>query len=322
MEWNKLNSKNNKIELSLSALMFFSPLIKSNLKDRNDISNEDKNFIRWFIRLWYLNIVLLIITIIFWIIYYKTTVSIFDTLCNITLIMLVIFLWIWSVYAIAEKPILKKNSPENGIWKDKLSLILNYIPLYNVYLWYNTHDFESTNIELKESLILWWLFSIISLLPIHTYIHVWFLIIILLFIVSRTVWLDFWEKYNNTIDKLFKKNPEELWWYIVWLLITPFNQLELNENIDTQKWKYSLIFKLDHKHILLEYIILLIISLWWLYRSIKNQNYMILIGIVLILGRYWLMIIKRKHVPHIPVLKELTHLFFRKKAQTWNTLWK
>lgn len=319
MEWKTLNSKNNKIELSLSALMFFSPLINNNIKDRQDITNDDKIFIKWFVRLWYLNIVLLLNTITLWVIYYNTTLPIFNTLCNISLIILIVFLWIWSLFAILEKPIVKSNYTDNEATVNKSNIMLNFVPLYNIYLWYQNHDFDNQHTELKESLILWWLFSIIALLPINKYIIISCLIIILLFLIARIVWLDFGEKYNNFVDNLFKKNPEEIWWYAAWLLKTPFVQWELKDIINEQKWKYSLIYKMDYKHILLEYIILAILILCGLYIWMKSKNGMILLWIILVIWRYGLMLIKWKHVPHIPVLREFTNLFFRKKIQSWDT---
>jgi hypothetical protein len=43
---NDKNTYNNKTELSLSALMFFSPLIQNQIKKRTDIDESDKNFIK------------------------------------------------------------------------------------------------------------------------------------------------------------------------------------------------------------------------------------------------------------------------------------
>jgi hypothetical protein len=37
---------NNKTELALSAVMFFSPLIQNQVNKRSDISKEEKNFVK------------------------------------------------------------------------------------------------------------------------------------------------------------------------------------------------------------------------------------------------------------------------------------
>ncbi len=43
---NNIDKKqNNKIELALASLMFFAPLVKKVLRSRNDVDNEDKNFV-------------------------------------------------------------------------------------------------------------------------------------------------------------------------------------------------------------------------------------------------------------------------------------
>ena len=42
----KQNTYSNKTELALSALMFFSPLIK-NLTKKKDINKSEQNFLKW-----------------------------------------------------------------------------------------------------------------------------------------------------------------------------------------------------------------------------------------------------------------------------------
>lgn len=59
--------KNSKIQLSLSSIMFFAPIIKKHIKEE-DISVEDKKFIEWYIKIWTLNLLLLWILILSWII--------------------------------------------------------------------------------------------------------------------------------------------------------------------------------------------------------------------------------------------------------------
>jgi hypothetical protein len=42
---NKIRTESNKIELSLSAIMFFSPLIQKMLKKNKNITQQDKDFV-------------------------------------------------------------------------------------------------------------------------------------------------------------------------------------------------------------------------------------------------------------------------------------
>lgn len=309
-------NKNNKIELALASLMFFAPLVKKVLKSRNDVDDEDKIFVLWFIKLWYVNIALLISAIIIEIIAYMASISILDTCGTVIIVILAISLLIESLLVITEKSIIKWNISESNIASDKTmvsQIILGYIPLYNVYLWYKMHNFDGENLYLKESLVVWWLFSILLLMTSNKYILIGYVIIILMTMMLNIFQVQLWQSIENFIKNLFVKNPEEIRWSIVGVLIAPFVSGSVAETISSQKWKYSLIFKLDHKQILLELILMIILWGFGIYMWIKAMNYTLIVWIILILARYLIMLIKWKHMPHIPVIREITNIFFISK---------
>jgi len=313
-------NKNNKIELALASLMFFAPFVKYNLKTREDISSLDKNFILWFIRLWYLNIFLLFLAIASQILYYVTNILFLNTCSTIIIIVLAVLLLIWSIFVLTEKSIVKANVTNDkwveAVWYNNLSqIILAYIPLYNVYLWYEKHDFDWDNLYMKESLILRWIFSILLAITSNKYILLWFWAIILFVMLLNIFNVRFWDSHEQFLKNLFKKNPEEIWWGILWVCIAPFKWETVKETIDNQKSKYSLIFKLDHKQILLELIIAIFLYWLWVYLWIKTVNYCLIIWISLILARYLIMLIKWKHMSHIPIIREITNLFFISKQK-------
>lgn len=310
----KQKSYSNKTELALSALMFFAPLIQ-NLIKKNNIEKSDQNFLNWYIKLWYFNIILLALTIIFQITFYLKSNIIFQNIGFIISIILWISLSIWSVYAILNKEIFynqkKQNLKQNK--ENLLDNILYYIPIYNIYIRYNEHKFEKPNIILKESLLLRTIFTIILLIfPWENTIIAIFLLLFLR-IISIANWIYWWEKYFDIINKSFKKNPEEIWGYILGVIQTLFNWKKIKENIINIKQQFEFIPKIDYKQILSQYLILIIL-LWFLfYLWITNNNLNIIIASMLITWRYWTMIVKRKHVPNVPILKEFVNLFFKNK---------
>jgi hypothetical protein len=310
----KHKSYSNKTELALSALMFFAPLIQ-NLMKKNKLDKSEDTFLKWYIKLWYFNITLLILTIVFQITFYLKGNIIFQNIGFIISIILWISLSIWSIYAILNKEIFY-NHKQQHLKQNKESLldnILYYIPIYNVYVRYNEHKFENPNIILKESLLLRAIFTIILLIfPWENTIITIFLLLCLR-IISIANWIYWWEKYSNIINKAFKKNPEEIWGYLAWILKTLFNWKKIKENIDNIKQQFEFIPKIDYKQILSQYLILIIV-LWFLfYLWITNHYLNIIIASILITWRYWIMIIKRQHVPNIPILKEIVNLFFKNK---------
>lgn len=313
------NTYSNKTELSLSALMFFSPLIQNQMKKRSDINENDKNFIKWFIKIWYLNIFMLILSIWLQIIFYLTNISLIQNIGFVITIILAISLVIWSIYAISNKELIKINKSENEkiSQKDKISFIINYIPLYNIHLRYKKHNFNEPDMILKESILVWGMVSI--LLLVSNEIITWFLVILIVIrIITLINGINLWEKTQKLLDNLFKKNPEESRWYIIWTIVTIFNQKSLQENIETSKNNFKLILKIEHKQILLEYIILFIMGLYMIYYGYINQNISLIISTIFILMRYLVMIVKWKHVPHLPIIKEITNLFFNKNKKRWN----
>ncbi len=304
---------NNKIELSLSALMFFSPLIQNLIKKSNTISELDKNFIKWFIKLWYFNIILLIISIITQISFYITKIPLLQTTSFITIIIVWVSLTIWSIYAILNKEIFKNN---HEIKIDKTHLleeILYYIPIYNIYLWYKKHEFEKSNLILKESILLRTIFTALLIISSGSNLIFIILIFIIIRIVSIINWIYWWEKSLKKINNIFKKNPEEMFAYIIWIWKTIFNWKTIKENILMTKQKYELIPKIDYKQILLQYIILSLLICLLIYKWYINNNLNLMIWSLLIIWRYWIMIVKRQHVPNLPIIKEFVDLFFKNK---------
>lgn len=305
-------NQNNRIELALASLMFFAPFVKKILKSRNNIDDADKNFVLWFIKLWYLNIALLVFAIIVEIIAYMTNISLLNTCGTVIIVILAVFLLIWSILVIMWKSVIKwtNNELDNSLVSQIISA---YIPLYNVYLWYKMHDFDGENTYLKESLILWWFWSILLLMTSNKYILIGYGMIILLAMMLNIFQVKLWQSGEEFIKNLFTKNPEEIWWSIVGVLIAPFVSQTVKESIDSQKWKYNLIFKLDHKQIILELILIIILGGFGIYMWIKIGNYTLIVWVILILARYLIMLIKWKHMPHIPVFKEITNVFFISK---------
>ena len=318
---NERRTNNNKIELSLSAIMFFSPLIQNMLNKNKNIPSEDKTFVRGSIKLWYLNIFLLLITIALQVTFYLTKVWITQTMSTVIMIILAISLVIWSIYAISGKSILKSsnktdnNPASNNLSNNKLETLLNYIPLYNIYLRYKNHNFNNPDIILKESILRWSAFAIVFIAFQDQTIN-WIIISILwIRIVALMNDIDIPKTAKQKLNKLFNKNPEELRWYISWAIITIFNKKSISENINTQKINYELLFKSTNKQTIFEYTILNLLTIWGLYIGYITNNTALIIAILFIATRYIIMLIKRNHLPHIPVIREITSVFFKNKTK-------
>jgi hypothetical protein len=317
------NKNNNKIELSLSAIMFFSPLIQNIIKKDNKIINQDKTFIKSFIKLGYFNIFLLVITIWLQIWFYLTNLPAFDIASLIFISILTISLVIWSIYAISDTTIpllnnglqkIEETKKSNNI-NNKFNYLINYIPFYNIYLRYKNHNFDTPDLILKESISRWSLFAIIFILFQNQTINRIFISILWIRIISLMNNIDVWKTTKQKLNKLFTKNPEELRWYIGWFITHIFSRskISLQDHINIKKEKYQLLFKLNNKQIALEYIILSSLSIFSIYQWYTLDNYPLIIATLFIVTRYIIMIVKRNHLPHLPILREITNIFFKSK---------
>lgn len=93
---------------------------------------------------------------------------------------------------------------------NKKDIILKYLPIYDIYLRYQAHNFDKPNRRIKES-ILRRLVFVLSCLAGKAVISSTILIVIILRIASLMSDIDVFNTHTKHIlNKLFIKNPEEL----------------------------------------------------------------------------------------------------------------
>ncbi len=312
----KKSDNSTKIQLSIASLMFFAPFIKSRLnKSENELNQDEKNFVQSFISLGWINIIVLWITAIVGLSAYYNPSDFLITSYQILIWILVFMIIGWSIAAIAEYPINLKSKTNSKLGKsDKINLLLYYIPGYSIYLRYNQHKFDDPNIYLKESMILWALFTVFSFLAYDIPI-----IIIAIIIVVRVVMLIggldiIPQKTKEKISKLFYKNPEEIWAYVRWSVLFIF------QNNYTKEWWKSLVNKHKKEYqyiydikktrtIQVQYwiwFIIMIIILWQI--DLGRIPALWMLGVALFLSRYLTMIFIRNRAPSLPIIHEIQSL--------------
>ena len=306
--WNSTNKRN---EFAFSAIMFFAPLIKNNIKINKHLSDEDKSFINGYIKLWYFNIILLIICIIIWIIHFRTNDPIFEKINIWLLITLSISLIIWTLLVAINKNINKNNDLEALESKNDFEKLLYFIPIYNIYIRYNNHQFEWENSTIKCSIILRSIFALSAVFIMNIYLNIFILCIIVIIALCNINWIYFGSKLKQSLNNSFSKNPEEIRWYITGPLYAPFNKKGIKNSIEEQKKHYEFLFKTDNKQIIVEYILLTILCLIGIYYGTTHWKYIIIIWDIFIILRYFIMLIKRQHLPHLPIFRWITNIFFK-----------
>lgn len=316
METKINNSSNKKTEFAFSAMMFFAPLIKHNIKTNNNLSLEDKSFINWYIKLWYANITFLAIAIILWIIQITTDNLIIKKLSIGFLILTAISLIIWTILVALNKNINLNNDLSNIEWKQDFDKLLYFIPIYNIYFWYENHNFEWENSTIKCSILLRSIFALSAVFIMNIYVNIFILCLILIIALCNTNGIQFWVKLKNFFNKSFLKNPEEIRGYVSGPFFSLFNKKWIRNSIDEQKKHYEFLFKTDNKQIIIEYILMFTLCIIGIYFWITHWKHIIVIWDILIILRYLIMIINRKHLPHLPIFKWITNIFFKSNNST------
>lgn len=333
---NTQNAPTNKHLFALTAILFFAPAVPFVLKNNNYwLTKEENDFVKWYIKYWFI----ILWIFLFWILSYIISFMYWKSISNlikfdISSIIWNILTWTWIIMIIVwvfmifgDKPIFQKWI-NIDVWKVKswnFALISNYIPIYNLYLWYSNNRDLKNYWWLKESIFLLFVWILLWIISYNN--PVFITLLFLLFIIVRAWsllwWIDFIkDKYKEKIDWLFNNNPEEILWYFTWFVKFLFSKIskkkqDLKESIWKDKLMYSQIIdqennetQIDYKIFYIEYALLIIITITYLmYISaeikVKISWMFYIIPYLILLTRYWIVIYCKKIIP-IPVLHEIS----------------
>jgi len=324
MEETRVRDTNTKTQLSLAAALFFSPLVQNMLSNKNrDITDQEREFIRWYIKYGYITLFFWCITIGAGVMNYLFSLNILNIVYTVSIFILLLLLIVSIVSILSDINLLKATQHTTTLatveWGRK-NILLKYIPFYNSYLWYDTHSFDKPNWRIKESLLWWMLIFAISMLW-STTITTILLILFILRVASLMSDIDVLSiTAKQRLTQLFLKNPEEIRWYlsgtIVYLaknikkiIIPSLDQPSLHNEIAKEKEKYSRIIDIYDHTLLWEYILWILLTIglvYFIHPDFTLRTYYL--GLWLFCIRYVVMWIQLEHLPHLPIARELVAL--------------
>ncbi|EKD25351.1 MAG: hypothetical protein ACD_80C00080G0004 [uncultured bacterium (gcode 4)] len=339
-EETKVIDTNTKTQLSLAAALFFSPLVQNMLKQNTwDITEKDKNFIRWYIKFGYITLLFWVITIVTGVMNYLFVLNILSVTYTVSIFILIFLLLISIVSILSDISLLKwgDHAVETyTIEGSKKDVILKYLPIYNIYLWYKAHSFDTPNRRIKESILLRALFMILSM-AWNVMIDSIVLILVILRIAALMSDIDFINvPTKQRLNRLFFKNPEEIFGYVTGTfaylgksfarIFTKKPPYSIEEEIKKEKENYGHILDIQgNTGIILEYILWMILIGWLVYiAKLDFTVWTYYAGFWLLVARYLVMAIQLKHLPHFPIAREIILLLkgiwslFKKKSFTNN----
>jgi len=307
-----------RIQLSLAATMFFAPLVKHLLKKWHlNISEQDKKFIEGYLRLGYLTIWVLLLTIASSIVFYFAPGVVFMWISRISIVLLLIFLCIGSLWAVADVSILQEEWINLKYYEnktDKSDIILSYFPVYNIFQRYKLHDFEHPYWRAKESILMRTIFLVVIFVTKSSILGGLILTIIIIRLASLLADVDVIQPaIKQKLSHLFIENPEEMRAYITGTITFWIRKIQwqtdvdsLHQIIDIAKKEYQHVHKIQNKNIIGQYIVgLILLSLWVIIGDTSSKSRVIIFPILLIIWRYGVMVRKRKHLPPLPLANEI-----------------
>ena len=321
MEETKVHDTNTKTQLSLAAALFFSPLVQYMLKNNTrDITEKERDFIRWYIKFGYITLIFGIITIAAGVMNYLFALNILNVVYTISIFILIFLLVISVVSILSDISLLKWGDhtlQTYTIEGNKKDIILKYLPIYDIYLRYKAHSFEKPNRRIKESLLLRTMFLLISM-TWNILISSSMLIVIIFRIASLMSDIDILNiSVKQRLNALFIKNPEEIRWYITWSIVylmkscinilKKLSPYTLSWEIAKEKEVYNHIIDIQgNMNIIMEYILWIILTiglLYFIHIDFTVRTYYA--GVWLFITRYLVMAFQLKHLPHLPIAREI-----------------
>jgi len=256
-------NKNLRTQLSLASTMFFAPFIKQLLhKSQIVLTPEDKKFVEGYVRLGFIVIGLLLLTIASALAMYSAPGVMFVRSYKISVGLLITCLVLGTLGPVAGIAILQEDKhvfAYQRITTNKSDILLSFFPIYNTHLRYKLHEFTHPYRRAKESQIRWTVLTAIAMITRSESLTAVILMFIVVRIVALLFGIDFFDtQVKNKLNKLYQQNIEEIRAYPRSLVIFLQKKLrtvhtdDLNHIITTQKATYQKLYPIGST-ILIQY---------------------------------------------------------------------
>lgn len=295
---------------AIAGMMFFAPLVKRNIKSDPLYSDEEREFVSWYIKLWYFNMIVLWIVIVAALLNFVMIEPIISRIVIIWSMVVFISILMW-IFACAGEAGLRasQESPIQNI-QHKGQIFRVFIPIINFSLRYRQNDYSKPYRWLKESALLRTIFIFWTLI-FWTYFWIVVLWVILIRFILVLCNVDVVPlSVKKALNSTFICNPEEMISYLSALLNAKRKQIEYNIALAKEKEKYqnwqSLWVWIVLQYIIFFAILYLLhssINLWW-------EGVLLLISAVLWLIRVIIFYVKRGALLRIPIIAEIVSLVF------------
>ena len=308
------NQQNNiSSQAMLSAvvgMMFFAPLLKNSVNN-SDFSEEEKDFIEWYLQVWFVNLTFLIIALA------ATLMNMFRvhpilpriiTIASFTVYIITIF----SLFACANWLTMRKSDEKLVVnIQHKWQLLKSYIPVLNFVLWFRQENYNMPYRWLKESILLRTIFIFWTLL-LGNLFWIWVLAVIIVRITLLMINVDIIPlSIKRAINSTFSCNPWEITAYIFSPIVSMIKKTDYETILQARKLAYAQ-WQWFGIWIIIQYIGFVAI-LYFMYRysvDIFWIQIVLLSAMIMWLTRIVIFYVYKKTFLRIPILSEITSLVF------------
>lgn len=295
---------------SIAWVMFFAPFVKIRVKSDPDFTEEERDFIAWYVQVWFVNLIFLAIVGIaslFNIYLNESILSWIITICGIAIFIISVF----SIFACANDLTMRKeNETLMQNIQHKNQVIKAYTPVLNFILWFRQENYSMPYRWLKESILLRTIFVFGTLLLWNSF---WLgvLIIILVRVVLLLLNVDIIPvSMKKAINSIFSCVPWEVMAYISAPIVSKIRKTDYETVLQARKQWYAQ-WQAFWIWIIIQYILFIGI-LYLLYREIDItiDDIILLFAAILWIVRIIIFYINKKMFLRIPVLSEIISLIF------------
>ena len=311
MESQQNNISSQTMLSAIVGMMFLAPVINNNIKNNSDFSQEEKEFISWYIKVWYINLLFLIIVLV------STLLSMFYVYPILSWIITIGSLCVFIITTVSLfaciSSINMRKSDEKIITdiQHKGQILKTYIPFYNFVLWFRQENYNMPYRWLKESILLRTIFIFWTLL-LWNYVWIGILLVILVRILLLMMNVDIIPlSIKKAINSLFSCNPWEIIAYLFSIIISKFKNAEYETILQSRKLSYTQ-WQSFWIGIIIQYLAFIAI-LYFIHRNnidISWIQIIILIATILWIFRVIIFYKYKKTFLKIPILSEIISLVF------------
>lgn len=311
MDTTKNNISPQAMLSAVAGLMFFAPFVKRNVNNDPSFSDEEKDFIMWYVQVGFLNLTFLAIVLVASLIGLFVVQPYLSWIINIWSIAIFI-ISIFSIVSCANSLSMRK-SDEKIVYniQNKGQILKSYTPILNFSLRFRQNDYSMPYRWLKESILLRTCFIFWTLLLWSSF-WLWFLVIILVRFILLLLNVDIIPlSMKKAINNSFSCNPWEIFAYIFAPIVSKLKKSDYEVVLQERKSQYAQWQKFGIG-IILQYLIFGGI-LYLIHRNITlSVNEIILyIAAVLWLIRVIIFAVSKKTFLRIPILSEIVSLIFK-----------